>query len=218
VLSAAIAQIARSLVFLEIERPAGEIVCGTGFVAAQRGWIATSHHLVHDARSVRARSLSQGGRAGEPVLCRTIQIEPQADLALLAANGPALPFAALYRGDPIGIGHEVAFMGFPYADIFDPPLAMAMRGMIGNRYSLGGIEYLVVDAFAAEGMSGGPLFLAKTGQVIGVVGSRFDPGRTRAKLRGASEKEIAGLPREQTNLTFATAAKYLITLIEKTEL
>jgi hypothetical protein len=92
---------------------------------------------------------------------------------------------------------------------------MAVRGIVGNRYAIGGVEYVVVDAMCAEGMSGGPLFLAEKGEVVGTVGSRFDPGRTRAKLGGASEEDLAALPKERTNLTFATAGGYTLEMLAR---
>jgi S1-C subfamily serine protease len=219
VLANAIGAIGRALVFLEVER-GGEVSCATGYVASREGLVLTAGHVVRDATSVRGRLLQGGGRGREGIACEVLESDPAADLALLrlrpetrAAHGfEAVP---LYRGAPVALGREVAFMGFPHADIFDPPLAMAVRGIVGNRYALAGVEYLVVDAMATEGMSGGPLFMADSGEVIGTVGSRFDPARTRAKLRGLPAAVVAGLPKERTNLTFASGGQYALALLAR---
>lgn len=211
VLTSSIAKVSRSLVFLEIAKYGGEELCGTGFAVSAAGLVATAQHLVVGARRIQASLL--GGRG--TYRCEIVAAEKRTDLALLRVEKEGCRPVALYRGDPVAIGREVAFVGFPYADIFKPPLAMATRGIVGNRYALGEVEYYVVDAMCAEGMSGGPLFLAETGEVIGLVGSRFDPSRTRAKLRGLPEAVVDGLPKERTNLTFATAVEYLSALVSK---
>ncbi len=138
------------------------------------------------------------------------------DLALLETRGPRVPPAVkLHRGEPVAIGREVAFLGFPYSDCFTPPLAMATRGIVGNRYRLGDVDRYVIDALCAEGMSGGPLFLAENGVVVGQVGSRFDPGRTRARLRGASAEEADRLPPDRTPISFATPAAEVRSLLAR---
>lgn len=207
-LTTSITAVGRSLVFLEVEAADGSAARGTGYVVARPGLIATAHHIVRDPRRITARPLG-----GAPLLCEVAAADPRADLAILRALPPpgraALDPVKLHRGPPVPLGAEVAFMGFPHPDIFDPPLAMAVRGIVGNRYSLGEVEYLVVDAMCAEGMSGGPLFLAGTGEVVATVGSRFDPARTRARLSGVPQAALGAMPRERTNITFATSGRYL---------
>lgn len=216
VLTKAISAVGRSLVFLEIDHGGGDLGFGTGYVVSRAGHVLTAEHLVRGVEEVRARPVQAGDGPRDRLQGEVLARDAEADLALLRLlGGAAHEPVALHRGPAVALGREVAFMGFPYSDIFDPPLAMAVRGIVGNRYALGKIEYLVVDAMCTEGMSGGPLFLADSGEVIGTVGSRFDPARTRAKLRGLPEAAVAGIPRERTNITFATAGKYAQELLAR---
>lgn len=218
VLTAAISSVGPALVFLEIEREGGETSLGTGYLVSATGAAITAEHLVRGAQRVRARVVNAAAGRREAFECRIAEADERADVALLRPEGRApagLATVTLHRGAPPALGRDVAFMGFPYADIFDPPLAMTVRGLLANRYSLGGTEYIVVDAICAEGMSGGPLFLADSGQVIGTVGARFDPARARAKLRGRSEAEAAELAKERVNITFASSGAYALAMLAR---
>jgi serine protease Do len=188
--------------------PAAEAL-GSGFVVRADGVIATAYHLARAARRLTVRGIGWAA----PLAASLVAKDEAADVALLRVLAHDLPAAKLHDR-PADLGQEVLFLGFPHADIFDPPLALATRGMVGNRYALGGADRLVVDAVCSEGCSGGPLALAASGAVVGVVGARFDPARTRAKLRGAGEDELARLPREPTAITFAVEVRYLAALLE----
>jgi serine protease Do len=209
-LTDSIPKIARALAFLNVERPAGT-GAGTAFVVGSGGVLATSAHLLRDAVRLEVTLVGSAG----PSPCTILETDLQADVALLRMEARDLASVSLRRGPPVSLGREVAFMGFPHADIFQPPLVMTMRGIVGNRYKLGTIEYYVVDAAASEGMSGGPLFLADTGEVIAVVGGRFDPGRTRARLGGAREEALRDRPAERTSIMFAASVEYVLALLAR---
>jgi S1-C subfamily serine protease len=209
-LTDSIPKIARALGFLNVERPEGT-GAGTAFVVGAEGILATSAHLLRDAVRLEVTLVGSTG----PVPCTILETDLQADVALLKMEAPDLAPVALRHGPSVSLGREVAFMGFPHADIFQPPLVMTMRGVVGNRYKLGTIEYYVVDAAASEGMSGGPLFLADTGEVIGVIGGRFDPGRTRARLGGAREEALRDRPAERTSICFAASIDYVLALLAR---
>ena len=135
----------------------------------------------------------------------------------MKAEARDLKPVALWRGESIALGREVAIMGFPHSDIFGDlagsPLGMTMRGIIGNRYRLGTTDHYVIDISPSEGMSGGPVFLSDTGQVVGFVGGRFDPARTRAKMAGRPREEVRALPAERTSILFAPSIEYLLALL-----
>jgi S1-C subfamily serine protease len=202
----------RSLVFLSIERGAQGGGIGTAFVVGASGDMVTAAHLVREATRVEARVLGSGKSAP----CAVVATDLAADVALIRAEGVRdLAPMPLWRGEPVAVGKEIACMGFPHADILPSPLVMTMRGIVGNRYRLGEAEHYVLDVNASEGMSGGPVFLAATGEAIGVIGGRFDPGKTRARLRGHSPEHVRDLPSERSSITFAPAIEYVVALLKK---
>ena len=209
-----IQRVSKSLVFLSVDHGnegPGAGGFGSGFVVGAAGEIVTAAHLLRDATKVEARVLGSSRVSA----CSIIATDVAHDVALLKADARDLLPMALWRGESVPVGREVGFMGFPHADIFQPPLVMTMRGIVGNRYRLGETECYVVDANASEGMSGGPVFLAQSGEAIGLVGGRFDPGRTRARLRGSAPSAIRDLPAERANIMFAPAIEYVLALLKK---
>lgn len=201
----------KSLAFLDIERGPEGGSYATGFVVGASGEIVTAAHVVADASRIHANMI--GLKAPSP--CAVVAVDPVADVAIIKAAARDLTPLPLWRGEPIQLGREVAFMGFPHADILRPPLVMTMRGIVANRYKLGAIDCYVIDANASEGMSGGPVFLAQTGEVIGVIGGRFDPGRTRARLKGSSPGAVRDMPAERANIMFAPVVEYVVALLQK---
>ncbi len=206
-LTHAIQLVSRSVVHVEVERAAARggagrrEVGGAGFVVGADGVIATAYHLVREAHSIAIRGLGWSGTVPGSV----IATDRSADVALVRIMSADLTEVSFYDGATVPIGTPVAFMGFPYADVFQPPLLHTTTGILSNRYRLRGIDHFVVDAVCAPGISGGPLFLAETGEVIGLVGARFDPVRARAKLRGVTGTELEDLAPAASSITFAVA-------------
>lgn len=207
-------RVSRSLAWLKVEAK-GSVASGTAFVAGRSGELLTCAHLVSAAE--RLEVVFIGAKAPSP--CVVLDTDARADVALLKCEARGLEAVSLWRGAPVALGREVAFMGFPHADMFQPPLVMTMRGIVGNRYRFdpgkGAVEFYVIDASASEGMSGGPVFLSDSGDVIGIVGGRFDPGRTRARQRGASPESLRELPAERTNIMFAPVIEYGLALLKR---
>jgi S1-C subfamily serine protease len=213
ILPDAIDKVSRALAFLRVERNDGSTGQGTAFVVAADGLLATAAHLLRDARKIEATIV--GSKA--TLRCSIFASDAASDAALVKAEARDLKPVTLHRGDSVALGREVALMGFPHSDIFgelgQTPLGMTMRGIVGNRYRLGAVEYYVLDVSPSEGMSGGPVFLSDGGQVIGFVGGRFDPARTRAKMAGRPSEDVRSLPVERTSILFAPCIEYLLALM-----
>jgi S1-C subfamily serine protease len=207
-----IREISQSLAYLSIFKGERGESFGTGYVVSRDGHILTCGHVAAGAKRIEVTFVAGSLKAFADVVDR----DEEADLALLRARDTTgLKAIILHEGEGIPLGSEVAFMGFPFSDIFTPPLVMTTRGIVGNRYRMGGIDYYVLDAMLNEGFSGGPLFLTTGGEVVGTVSSRFDPLRTKMKLRGASELELRGLTPERTNIAFAICSHYGVRLLRK---
>lgn len=208
-LSRSIQAIARSLVHVSAERDPDEEAMGSGFVVRADGLLLTAYHLVRGAARIRVRGIGWAGDVSASLVAR----DAQADIAALRIFAADLAPVRFGGGGQVALGSEVAFTGFPYGDIFRPPLAVTARGIVGNRFVSKGVEHLVIDAVCAEGLSGAPLFLTGSGRVVGLVGARFDPERTRARLRGADEDELARLPPSVSAITFAVPEERLAALV-----
>lgn len=80
----------------------------------------------------------------------------------------------------IQIGEEVCFCGFPFGGVtgggFSPSFT---RGIISafRLRKVGELEikHLQLDALTMEGNSGAPLFKSDDGNIIGMIGARYDP-------------------------------------------
>ncbi len=211
-----IARVGEALVCLRAERRGAADAAagghsehlGSAVVVSRNGHALTVAHLVRHAHALWWRGPAGATGQREPRRASVVACDAAHELALLRladAPQPLRPIEPPPRA-PLPLGAEVAFMGLPYADVFDPPLVMTMRAMIANRYRLGTLAYDVLDAEAAEGMSGGPVFCPRTGRLLGIVASRFDPARARARLGGASAHTLARLPAERTNITFCVGS------------
>ncbi|TDP74592.1 S1 family peptidase [Roseateles toxinivorans] len=168
---------------------------GTGFVVGDGNLLVTNAHVLPDAasaeRDVKLVVLLRRGidaRDSEIAAARIIRVDKASDLALLRFEGPALP--ALQLADPAHPreGLSIALMGFPIGGAlgFSPvthrgiiaavtPIALPAGGSSQlneraiRRLRQGSFNILQLDATAYPGNSGGPVFDAETGGVVGVV-------------------------------------------------
>lgn len=207
-LTRAINEVSRALVFLVVDKEGGQSN-GTGYVVSTAGHVLTCHHLVAGARRITAH-FTAGSGTSQLILTGA---DAEADLALLeSVEDRETAAVALHEGPFVPLGREVGFLGFPYSDLFQPPLVMTVRGIVGNRYAIGGTDYYVIDAQASAGFSGGPLFLAENGAVCGTVSARFDPLRTKL-LREGRDPDAEGVEPQQTSLSFAITSQPALALL-----
>ena len=117
-----------------------------------------------------------------------VEIDKVHDLALLRFDGPALARLDLGKSGSAREGQRVAFVGFPLGGAlgFSPvthrgtisaitsvalpsPSARQLDDRTISQIRSGTFEMLQLDATAYPGNSGGPLFDAETGEVLGVL-------------------------------------------------
>ncbi len=169
---------------------------GTGFVVGDGSLVATNFHVLPTGTDTaepgsapqlmvmlgRSGDLATGRRA------RVVATDRARDLALLRIEGPPLKPLELAEPGSAREGQEIALMGFPIGGTlgFAP---VTHRGIVASittaalpaataqsldpralvRLREGNFELLQLDATAYPGNSGGPVFDAATGRVIGVV-------------------------------------------------
>jgi S1-C subfamily serine protease len=123
---------------------------GSGVVVASGAWgsqVLTAEHVIHDSSHLRA-TLDDS----HVVPARVTAADEKADLALVQIAVPNRPIATLGSSARIEPGTAVGLAGYP-----------SVRD-----------DALELDLPVIPGESGGPIFVANTGVVIGLAESRFD--------------------------------------------
>lgn len=150
----------------------------TGFVVASGSWgsdILTVQHAIDGAWNLH---VTIGNRVKAPA--RVIASNSDLDLALLRTPHPNLPVAALGSSAhlPNEVGRELALLGYPIPDEFDDENLGLATSLDSGRLSSIRKDALEVTLSIVPGESGAPVFIADTGEVVGVAESRFDDERS----------------------------------------
>ncbi len=146
---------------------------GTGFLH-KSGRVITAAHVVADCPGATVV-----GVENRPVKVKSVAIDAERDLALLALETPlsaeALPLAA-DKSLPIGL--QVSTWGYPFGYGGPAPLlSVGYLSGVDYRKTRSGktVREWVVNASFNHGNSGGPLIDIANGSVIGVVSSKLLP-------------------------------------------
>lgn len=150
----------------------------TGFVVASGNWgsdILTVEHAIEGAWDLR---VTIGNRAKAPA--RAVASNEDLDLALLRTPRRQLPTIALGSSSHLqdDVGREVALLGYPIPDEFDDEGLGLATSLNSGRLSSIRRDALEVTLSIVPGESGAPVFIAATGEVVGVAESRFDEERS----------------------------------------
>ncbi len=200
---------------------------GTGFVVGDGNLIATNAHVVPEMTGMESGQdmlmiLSRHGTEIRPYPVQLLTRDPEHDLAILRLNGLPLPALTLSSSDAVREGQAVAFSGFPIGGAlgFSP---VSHRGIIssitpislpiGNASQLknksirslrsGTFTIFQLDATAYPGNSGGPLFDAESGEVIGIINMVFVKSTKESMLEKPS------------GISYAIPVKHLADLLAK---
>ena len=167
---------------------------GTGFSVADGRHIITNYHVVRDkdlsGGGQLLYGLVQNGANTDRRELKLIAVAPGVDLALLEISGAALP--AMKPRDDADLapeGTDIAITGFPIGAVlgFTPTTS---RGIVSAHTPNRSPEFhsqsldadiirapryqtYQLDVVAFPGNSGGPLYDAQTGTLLGVVASTF---------------------------------------------
>jgi serine protease Do len=178
---------------------------GTGFVVGDGTLIATNFHVLPDMVRIDgptqlAVMVSRTAQEGVVRRVRLVASDRARDLALLQLEGEPLTPLVLETA-PAREGQSVALMGYPIAGAFGystvthrgivsaittaalPAMSAAQldpRAIAALRNS--NFELYQLDATAFPGNSGGPLFDAETGRVLGVLSMGLVKGNRESAL------------------------------------
>lgn len=201
------------------------ILRGTGFVVADGSLIATNAHVLPDPGKDPAEALMVLARVGnnpQPREVRLLQRDDDHDLAVLRLIGPPLPAMTLADAVTVREGQSIAFTGFPIGGAlgFAPvthrgilaaitPIALPggnateLKDRSIRRLRTGSFPIYQLDATAYPGNSGGPLYDAETGSVIGIINMVFVKSTKEAVLEKPS------------GITYAIPAEHLRRLLNE---
>jgi S1-C subfamily serine protease len=201
---------------------------GSGFVVGDGTLLATNFHVLPPAADLEGGPtlmvmLARNGDQATLRRARVVASDRQRDLALLKLEGPALTPLQLEEPGMAREGQSIALMGFPIggtlgfsavthrgivaslttsalpaatAQTLDPRTVRRLRD--GNN-----LEVMQLDAIAYPGNSGGPVFDADTGRVLGIV--------NQVLVRGTRESALTN----PTGITYAVPVRYLLDLLKE---
>ena len=172
---------------------------GSGFYVSAAGHIVTNDHVVDGCKQMK---LADG------TLLSVITTDKANDLALLKGPKPAAAFVRFRDGRGVRTGEGILIAGFPLRD----EISSEINVTTGNVSSLAGpnndrtlaglrddTRFLQITAPVQHGNSGGPV-LDLSGNVVGVVQSKFDPSAD------AADDNTIDVPQ---NVNFAVSANTL---------
>jgi pSer/pThr/pTyr-binding forkhead associated (FHA) protein/V8-like Glu-specific endopeptidase len=168
----------KAVTFLMVEFPDGSRSSGTGFNVLSSGLIVTNRHVVQNVEGARATRIAVAfdGTQGEwkRAIIEVVSTTDELAFLRLETAGEYPVVAGVASGlASVPVGSPIAMLGYP--------LGTGTAGMGGNINSLRPVatlgvgtvskildETLQLDAFAAQGSSGSPVFDAR-GHVVGVI-------------------------------------------------
>lgn len=227
-LPATIARVKPALVVVGLSQPLKSPAFemrGSGFAVGDGTLIATNSHVVPETGAIEAGSalavLAREGDKLAPRPARLLVRDLDHDLAVLKIEGAALPALRL-AGHEAREGQEIAFMGFPLGGAlgFTP---VTHRGIVSSitpivqpsgqsgrlnetairRLRAGAFLVYQLDATAYPGNSGGPLFDAESGEVLGIINMVF--------VKEGRESALS----KPSGISYAIPARHLADLLRK---
>lgn len=150
----------------------------TGFVVASGAWgsdILTVQHAIDDAWDI---SITIGDKQRAPA--HVVAADGALDVALLRTSRKNLPAIALGSSAHLrdDLGRQVGLVGYPIPDEFDDEGLGLASSTFDGRLSSVRPDALEVTLSIVPGESGAPVFIADSGEVVGLAESRFDEERS----------------------------------------
>ena len=200
---------------------------GTGFVAGNGNSVITNAHVLPEpTENAEGMTLVvQVRQPGQDLSMRNatvLEIDRIHDLALLRFEGAAVAALTLRDSDSVREGQSAAFTGFPIGGAlgFSPvthratvsaitPAALpAPSSRLLSEATIRGVRAGTFDIFQLDGTaypgnSGGPLFDATTGEVIGVV--------NMVLVKGTREGALS----QPSGISYAIPSKFVTQLLER---
>lgn len=176
-------EVEKALIYIEIECEEGR-GSGSGFIISPNGYAITCAHVVNGAKKIFARVRPFGSK-GMSFYCpaNVVEMLETEDMALIKLDARGLPYLKLLPEDNMAeAGDEIALFGYPLGEeVADSRFLLnhsITKGTVASVQVKNGLETTLIDLLAVQGNSGGPIIMAKTGEVVGILLGAF--------VRGAS--------------------------------
>ena len=170
-----IRRILASTVQLRSEREGGIRRVASGVIvatdpASRRAWIVTVGHFINPSKPQKVYVQLPGQERTAPATIRSASADDR-DLDLAIIEVEDLDVVPVRLKDTASLGDEVLIVAFPWGRRFT-----VVRGIVSEVTSLLGEELVtgpvrMVDASVSYGSSGGGVFDAQSGELIGIVES-----------------------------------------------
>jgi len=170
---------------------------GAGFAVSDDGWIITAKHVVDNAEEVMIISYENGK---EEYPLRHITRHTVLDLAILKIDKVTKPVTINDAVNKLPRGYKVGFIGFP-SEAEGAKIAHDATISYGA-YQDNGFPIYNIHAFVNKGHSGGPVFLADGGGIIGFITSRAKASNLPHAEFSSEYVDINALPQDDTTLLF----------------
>jgi serine protease Do len=150
---------------------------GSGVVVDSGAWgtrILTASHVVTGARNIVA-TIGDGPHAPAHVVAKTgANPDTDADVAIVDVPLKNQKSAQLGASANIEPGTPIGLLGYPIPDVFESMAPQHAVSLYAGRISSVRKGALEISITLIGGESGGPVFDATTGDVIGLANSSFD--------------------------------------------
>lgn len=200
---------------------------GTGFVVGKGNLVVTNLHVLPDATENQADMslvVQVRGTNNELGLRQATLLETDRDhdLAVMRIEGPPVAPVILRDSDTVREGLAIAFMGFPIGGalgfapvthrgivssitpaVLPAPSSRQLSSAAIRGARAGSFDIFQLDATAYPGNSGGPLFDAESGEVIGVV--------NMVLLKSTRESALS----QPSGISYAIPSRFVIQLLER---
>ena len=154
---------------------------GSGVVVESGAWgsrILTASHVVTDARDIVA-TIGDGARAAGHVVAKTgADPDRDIDVAIVEVDLPNQKAARLGTIAHLEPGTPIGLLGYPIPDVFDDMKVGRTASLYAGRLASIRKGTLEIGITLVGGESGGPVFDATTGDVIGLANSSFEDERS----------------------------------------
>lgn len=176
---------------------------GTGFIIKDGKQLVTNFHVVSGLikkKKLPYLRIFHNGFPPKGIKAKIIAKDEFHDLVILKQEGPYLPALELADSSKVREGYRIAFTGYPIgfilglhptthtgiissiAPLIRPsPSARIINGKL-IRYLNKPYNIFQLDATAYPGNSGSPVYMADSGQVIGVINKVFVEGKKEHAL------------------------------------
>ncbi|MBU1897093.1 trypsin-like peptidase domain-containing protein [Myxococcota bacterium] len=143
---------------------------GTAFAITPGGCLLTCHHVIEGVSQIIARLHGDDAPRG----ARVLTADESSDLALIQIDdawGVERWLKLDLSPTPPDLGDEVGLLSFPLSSQIGAEVSFS-KGIVNSiRHPQEGLNVLQIDAGAAPGSSGGPIFRLSDGVVVGVLSS-----------------------------------------------